>query len=149
MRTAFSVIFIVIIFSCNKTSKNCEGPTLDCSSIRCIAFHSYFEFKLSDKTTGEDLVFSNNPRYTVNDIKLYADAGRTRSLLLTVDNSKKIIQTMMAEEEMYLEIKGTDIYKLTASFKTNDCCSNRVAVLWQDGQMLCSCCPDGITLSIR
>lgn len=149
MRTAISAILIVFILSCNKQSKNCEGPNLDCSTIRCVAFLSYFEFKLTDKSTGQDLIFGSNPRYTAADVKLYADIGRARSLMLNFDSNKKLIQTMMAEDEMYLEIKGTDVYKLTTTFKSNDCCSNRVGVLWQDGQKVCSCCPDAITVAVR
>ena len=146
--TLILVFFVVLVFSCKK-SRNCDGPNLDCSNIRCAAFWSYFDFKLTDKTTGADLVFGNNPRYTANDIKLYSDVGRTMSLPLYFDNTNKIIETMTAKEDMYLVIKGTDIYKLTVSFKSKSCCSNQVGVLWQDGQMVCACCPDGINLAVQ
>jgi hypothetical protein len=149
MRVVIAVfVSTLLFFSCRK-AKNCEEPKLDCSGIRCFAFWSYFDFRLVDRSTGGDLVFGANPRYTINDIKLFADAARTIPLPLTADNTKKILLTNTAEEEMYLEIKGTDVYKLTAAFKTNDCCSTRVKVLWQDGMMLCSCCTDAISLPVQ
>ena len=149
MRTTISAIFIVLIFSCNKQSKNCEEPNLDCSSIRCIAHWYHFSFRLLDKATGADLVFGANPRYTAADIKLYYDVGRINPIGLQVDYSTKTISTMTAKDEMYLEIKGIDVYKLTAEFISKDCCNSRVRTLWQDGQMVCSCCQEAITLSIR
>jgi hypothetical protein len=149
MRVVIAVfVSTLLFFSCRKAN-NCEEPKLDCSGIRCIAFWSYFDFKLIDKSTGEDLVFGASPRYTLNDIKLFGDAARTIPLSIIVDNTKKILQTNIAKEEMYLEIKGTDVYKLTAAFKTNDCCSNRVKVLWLEGMMVCSCCTDAVSLGVK
>jgi hypothetical protein len=149
MRTALILlVFVALGFSCKK-SMNCEEPNLDCSSIRCIAHWYNFSFKLIDKTTGADLVFGANPRYTSNDIKLYSDVGRTIPLQLQIDHNSKTISTMTAKEEMYLEIKGIDVYKLTAEFISKDCCNSRVRTLWQDGQMVCSCCSDDISLSIK
>ena len=145
--TLILVLFVALGVSCKK-SNNCGGSTRDCSGIMCIAFWSYFEFKLTDKTTGADLVFGPNPKYTTSDIKLYSDAARTFSLRILIDNSNTFL-VMTAKEEMYLEIKGTDIYKLTAEFRGESCCSNRVKTLWQDGQMVCSCCGDAISLSIK
>ena len=141
--------FVSLVFSCNKSRNQCVGADLDCSTIRCIAYWEYFTFRLIDKTTGADLVFGANPTYTANDIKLYPDVGRTYSIHFDLDNNKKSILVMSARQEMYLEIKGTDIYKLTVEFREESCCSSRVRTLWQDGQMVCSCCPDVISLSIR
>ena len=149
MRTAIIMVFFVALGVSCKKSNNCDGPNRNCSGIMCVAFWSYFDFRLTDKTTGADLVFANNPRYTANDIKLYSDIGRTRSLYLYFDNTKKVIHTMTANEEMYLVIKGTDVYKLTASFRSKHCCANQVGALWQDGQMVCSCCPDAINLAVQ
>ena len=149
MRVVFVAIFSTLLFSACKKTKNCEGPDLDCSAIQCIVYWSYFDFRLIDKVTGEDLVFSVNPRYSNNDIKLFADAARSVPIQYTIDNSRKILQTMNAKEEMYLEIKGTDVYKLTADFKVIDCCSNTVKDLWLDGQMICSCCTGAISLTIQ
>lgn len=149
MRVALLVIFSSLFFSSCRKAKTCEGPNLDCQGIMCIAYWSYFDFRLIDKVSGEDLVFSTNPRYSNNDIKLFRDVARTIPIYYTVDNSKKILQTMSAKEEMYLEIKGTDVYKLTADFKAKDCCSNEVKNLWQDGQMICSCCNAAASLPIK
>lgn len=149
MRVVFVVIFSILLFSSCRKAKTCEEPKLDCSAVLCIAYWSYFDFRLIDKVSGQDLVFSTNPRYTNNDIKLFSDVARTVPLQYTVDSSKKILQTMSAKEEMYLEIKGTDIYKLTAVFRSKDCCSNTVKVLWLDGRMICSCCSGAVSLSIR
>ena len=141
--------FVSLVFSCKKSKNQCDEPNLDCSSIRCIAHWFNFDFRLIDKTSGTDLVFGTNPRYTAGDIKLYFDAARAFPIQLTIDNNSKTIKVMTAKQEMYLEIKGTDIYKLTAEFRAESCCSSRVTTLWQDGQMVCSCCPGAISLSIR
>lgn len=150
MRSAMILLVLVFLgFSCKKSKNQCNEPDLDCSSIRCIAHWNNFSFKLMDKTTGADLVFGTNPRYTSSDIKLYYDVGRVYPLTLQIDHTSKTISTMTAKPEMFLEIKGTDIYKLTAEFREETCCSDRVTTLWQDGQMVCSCCPDAISLLIR
>ena len=149
MRVVWVAMFSILLFSTCRKTKTCEGPDLDCQGIQCIVFWSYFDFRLIDKVSGEDLVFSTNPRYSGNDIKLFADAARTIPLQYTVDNSRKILQTMNAKAEMYLEIKGTDVYKLTADFKQKECCSNEVKNVWLDGQMVCSCCTAAASLSIK
>jgi hypothetical protein len=149
MRGLIFLFTCFLLFSSCKRSKTCDEPKPDCSAIQCIAFWSYFDFRLIDRTNGEDLVFGTNPRYSDNDIKLFSDQARTISLYFTVDKIKKTLQTMTAKEEMYLEIKGTDVYKLTTAFKAYDCCSNRVKALWQDGKMICSCCTDIIPILIK
>ena len=149
MRVGLVVFCSVLLFSSCRKAKNCEEPRLDCQAILCIVYWSYFDFRLIDKVTGEDLVFSTNPRYAGNDIKLFSDAARTVPIQYTMDNSRKIIQVMKANGEMYLEIKGTDVYKLTADFRSIDCCSNTVKDLWLDGQMICSCCTGAASLSIK
>ena len=150
MRSALILLaFVSLTFSCKKSKSQCDGPDLDCSSIRCIAHWDNFTFRLIDKTTGADLVFGANPKYTANDIKLYADVGRTFPIQFQLDNNTRTILVMSARQEMYLEIKGTDVYKLVVEFRTETCCSSRVKTLWQDGQMVCSCCSDTILLSIQ
>ena len=141
--------FVSLVFSCKKSRNQCVEPDLDCSSIRCIAHWDNFTFRLMDKTTGTDLVFGVNPKYTANDIRLYYDVGRTVPIQFQLDNNNKTILVKTAKQEMYLEIKGTDVYKLTTEFRTETCCSNTVKTLWQDGLMVCSCCPDTISLLIR
>ena len=150
MRSALILlVFVSLAFSCKKSKSQCDGPDLDCSSIRCIAHWDNFTFRLIDKTTGADLVFGANPKYTASDIKLYSDVGRTFPIQFQLDNNTSTILVMSARQEMYLEIKGTDVYKLTADFISQDCCNSRVRTLWQDGQMVCSCCQEAIPLSIR
>ena len=138
-----------LVFSCKKSGNPCVGPDLDCSTIRCIAHWDNFDFRLIDKATGTDLVFGTNPKYTTNDIKLYYDVGRTTPIQFQLDNNSKTIKVITARQEMYIEIKGTDVYKLTTEFRAETCCSSRVKTLWQDGQMVCACCSDAISLSIR
>ena len=145
----FLLVFVSLAFSCKKSNNQCDEPNIDCSSIQCITHTNNFNFKLIDKTTGADLVFSASPRYTASDIKLYYDVGRIYSMEFQIDNNSKTIRTYTARHEMYLEIKGTDVYKLTAEFRAETCCSSRVKTLWQDGQMICSCCSDAVSLSIR
>ena len=141
--------FVSLVFSCNKSRNQCVEADLDCSTIRCIAHWDNFTFRLMDKTTGTDLVFGANPKYTANDIKLYSDVGRAFSIHFDLDYNSRTILVMSARQEMYLEIKGADIYKLTAQFREESCCNSRVRTLWRDGQMICSCCPDAISLSVR
>ena len=129
-------------------AKNCEGPNLDCSNIRCLAHFDFFDFRVVDKTTGEDLVFGPSPRYNTNDIKLFFDQARTLPMHIQFDQAKKNIQTADAKEVMYLEVKGNSVYKLETVFKLNDCCSNRVKTVWLNGRMLCSCCQDVVALPI-
>jgi hypothetical protein len=139
----------MLLFSSCRKAKTCEGPNMDCKNVLCIAYWYYFDFRLIDKISGEDLVFSANPRYSNNDIKLFADAARTVPIQYTIDYAGKVLHTMTAKEEMYLEIKGTDVYKLTASFRPKDCCASTVKDLWLDGQVICSCCTGAASLSIR
>jgi hypothetical protein len=151
MRTTIILALLIIsFFSCSKSdSKNCDGPELDCSSVRCLMHGFNFDFRLTEKSTGTDLVFGSTPRYTINDIELYADLFRTTPLPLTFDHSNKIIQTVMAKDEMYLVIKNTDVYKLTAEFRTETCCASRVKSLSVNGQLVCSCCTDAISFSVN
>ncbi|HEX3167060.1 MAG TPA: hypothetical protein VHQ93_12420 [Chitinophagaceae bacterium] len=146
--TLIMVLFVALVISCRK-SGNCDELYLDCSSRECIAYWEYFTFRLMDKTTGADLVFGATPKYTANDIKLYSDVGRAFSIHFDLDYNSRTILVMSARQEMYLEIKGADIYKLTAQFREESCCNSRVRTLWRDGQMICSCCPDAISLSVR
>ena len=150
MRTAVLAVLIITFFSCNKSkSENCDGPELDCSAIRCLMHAFNFDFRLTDKSTGADLLFGANPRYIEADIKLYSDLARSVSIPITFDNTKKLIQTSFSKQEMYLVIKNTDVYKLTADFRTESCCSSRVKTLSIDGQSICSCCSDAISFSVN
>ena len=150
MRTAVVAVLIITFFSCNKTkSENCDGPELDCSAIRCLMHDLNFDFRLTDKSTGADLVFGTNPRYTDADIKLYSDIARMAPLTLFFDTSKKMIQTVNASNEMYLVIKNTDVYKLAAEFRSESCCSSRVKTLSVDARSICTCCSDAISFSVN
>ena len=143
---AISVFFA----SCKKSSKaNCDGPDLNCTGVNCIMFWSHMDFKLVDKTTGEDLLFSTSPRYTFSDIKIFSDPARTYALFLTEDNAAKKIRLGTATAEMYLVIKGTTVYKLTVEFKVEDCCTNRAKSVWIDGKEVCVCCSDVIAIPVN
>lgn len=152
MRTTITLgLLFTLFFSCSKSeSKKCLEFEGDCSRVRCIAHWDYFYFKLFDKTSGADLIFGANPRYTPNDIMLYFDAARTITLPITIDTPNKRLYTRVAEEEMYLSVKNTDVYKLTAEFRGLSCCSAGVENLWMDGQSVCTCCSyEAIGLSIK
>jgi hypothetical protein len=151
MRFVFILlVFTAITLSCKKTKRNnCEGPELNCSAMLCIAHWDNFHFKLVDKITGNDLVFGANPRYTSADIKIFFDAARIYPMNLFTDNAKKEFLAMTAKQEMYLVIKGTDVYKLTAEFRGESCCSSIVKNLWLDGQLVCTCCSDVIQLAVN
>jgi hypothetical protein len=149
MRIVFVIlVFVAFTISCKK-SKNCEEAQPNCAAVECFAHWDYFDFKLVDKTTGADLVFGANPRYAATDIKLFFDSARTYPINLITDSTNKKLLTMTARQEMYLEIKGTDVYKLTVEFRGQGCCETTVKNLWQDGRMICACCTDVIPLAVR
>src|SRR5688572_9541233 len=149
MRIISTLLLVLLLsVSCHK-SKNCEEPNLDCSTVRCFAFWYYFDFRVVDKNTGTDLVFGTNSRYTINDIKLFSDAALSVPISLTVDNTKQIFQTDVAASEMWLQINGTDVYKLNANFMTVTCCSQRVKILMSDDRVVCSCCSEAIAVPVR
>ena len=148
MRFLLKAFLISILFlSCDK-SETCNDFKEDCSTIRCFAFWSYFDFKLVDKVTGADLVSGSNPRYNLTDIKLYFDAAKTAVIPYTFDDTKKSFHVMTAREEMYLEIKGANVYKLLVEFRSTSCCSVIVKTLTIDGQAICTCCKEVIEIPV-
>ena len=148
MRILLITFLISTLFlSCDK-SEDCDDIKEDCSTIRCIAFWAYFDFKLVDKLTGIDLISGSNPRYVLNDIKLYFDAAKTAAIPYTFDAAKKSIHLMTAREEMYLELKGVTVYKLQVEFRSTSCCSVIVKTLTLDGQAICTCCKEVIEIPI-
>ena len=149
MKKLILILSVSFLFlTCNKKSV-CDEPNLDCSSIRCIAHFDYFEFRLMDKTTGKDLVFSNDPKYDISEIKLFADVNRTIPLTLTADINKSSLISSDAKTLMYLEIKGTDVYRMDATFGKKDCCSDQVKTLRMNDQSVCTCCDPVISLKIQ
>ena len=149
MRFAFIILVAITIFSCKKpANSNCQD--VECKeNIQCVAHWYIFEFKLLDKNTREDIVFGNNPRCNVSDIKLFSDVARIYPINLYIDSADSKIMAISARPQMYLEIKGTDIYQLTAEFRGDGCCSSRIKNLWQDGKLVCSCCDAVIPLLVR
>lgn len=145
------LLTIALLFSSCKKSKNtsCNEPDLNCGDIMCFAHWDYFDFTLVDKQTGEDLLFDPNPRYTTDEVKLYFDAARTYPINIIADNNKQKLICMRAKKEMYLEIKGNTVYKITADFKAVDCCSTRVKTLSLDAVSICGCCNDMISLPVN
>ena len=146
-----ALLWTVFLFSasCKKSVKsNCDGPELNCTVIRCVISWSYMDFKLVDKTTGADLIFGANPRYTQADVKIFYDAARTIPLNFTIDNAGKKFSTGFTRNEMYLEIKGTTVYKMNAEFKAVGCCSNRVKSMMINSKSVCTCCGDVIAIPV-
>ena len=146
-----AVISVLLSSSACKKSKtaNCPEPELNCGGISCLVNWDYFDFKLTDKISGADLVFSSNPRYTTSEVKLFADAARTIQITITADVTNKKFQCMTARNEMYLEIKGATVYKLNAGFKAVDCCSDRVKSLQINGTVICDCCPEIVNVPVE
>jgi hypothetical protein len=95
------------------------------------------------------LLFGSNPSYTISDVKLFTDAARMNPINIMADNANKKIQCMSAKDEMYLEIKGATVYKISTEFKGNDCCSNRVKSLKIDNIPVCTCCSDVISVPVK
>jgi hypothetical protein len=146
-----AIISVLLSSSACKKSRtvNCAEPELNCAGIMCIAHWDYFDFKLTDKVSGQDLVFGSNPRYTESEVKLFYDAARTIQISITTDTENKKIRCMNARSEMYLEIKGTALYKLNAGFKAVDCCSNRVKSLQVNNILVCDCCAEIINVPVN
>jgi len=146
-----AIISVFVLSSSCKKSKtetgSCSEPQLDCSTILCIAHWNNFDFKLSDKASGTDLVFGSNPRYTTSEVKLFANAARTIEIGITADMANKKFQCMTAINEMYLEVKGT-VYNLTATFRKIDCCVSRVKSISIKGTLICDCCPNIVNVPV-
>ncbi len=151
-----TLIFTLLFYSCEKsateettlTSQSCKEPELDCTNIKCFAYYTYFDFRLVDKTTGADLVFGSDPRYSASDIQLFADPALTSRIALTADNAQKLFRVQFAQSEMYLVVKSTQLYKMNAEFRAIDCCSGRVKTLSVNSQAVCTCCGDAIQIGI-
>jgi hypothetical protein len=122
---------------------------MDCSTINCLQNNKVLEFRIVDKTTGEDLVFGNNPRYTTADVALYADPAHTVPIIIAVDDTHELFNTNFAKEEMYLVISGTDTYLIQSNFRRIDCCTSRTKDLRVEGQIICTCCADVIGLGVN
>jgi hypothetical protein len=146
----FILILSVLTVSCGKndTTASCPDAHPDCSGINCLLNNKYFDFRIIDKNTGADLVFGQTPRYTIGDIALYADIGRTQPIGTIADSGAKLFKADLAMTEMYLVIAGTTTYKITAAYRVIDCCSSRVKDLSVNGQSLCTCCADAIQIPV-
>jgi hypothetical protein len=140
-------------FSSCKKSKDqnngpCGTPLPECGDIMCIAYWYNFDFRVVDKATGADLVFGANPRYTVNDIKLFFDAAGTHPVPIVVDTPGKKFQTMTAREQVYLII-NSQVYDVDIVFQPESCCSSKVKDLKIDNQVVCTCCADVIGVPVN
>lgn len=139
----------ILLLGCKKeNTTSCPDPVLNCAGVSCLLTYYYFDFRLIDKDTSEDLIFGPSPRYSVSDIELFADAAKTVSIPITADNAQKLFKVQEAQPEMYLVVAGTTSYKISVDFKKIDCCSYRVKNLKIDNQSLCVCCTDAIELKI-
>lgn len=147
-------ILIILITSClglackKNNSGGCPEPALNCTGINCLLYNYIFDFRITDKNTGTDLVFGSNPRYTTSDVKLYNDAAQSSEIPLTIDNTAGVFKTQLAAQEMYLVVAGTDIYKLDATFKAVDCCSSKIKDLTMGTTNICTCCGDVIAIPV-
>lgn len=141
---------LLMVSACHKSkTTSCPEPSFDCSAILCVTHHYNFNFTLTDKINGQDLVFSASPRYTPADIKLYRDPARTNPLILQVDSANRKLQCINASEEMYLELKGGTVYHLSAMFDADGCCSSRVKDLQVNNQFVCTCCSEAISVPVQ
>jgi len=147
-----AIISVLLSSSACKKSKtsNCSELDLNCSAVLCPAIADWrnFDFKLIDKVSGKDLVFGSNPRYIPSDIKLFFDAALTSQINITIDMANKKFSCMTAKNEMYLEMKGTAVYKLNAGFKAESCCNARVKSLQVNNIVVCDCCANIINVPV-
>ncbi|MBL7743559.1 MAG: hypothetical protein JNN00_08825 [Chitinophagaceae bacterium] len=147
---SFLLLFLLFFISCHKPRVTaCNEPEPDCSHIVCVAHWDYFNFKLTDKVTGKDLLFGTNPRYTTGEVRIFSDAARTSPINFFTDTVNKKLVCMNARGVMYLEIAGNAVYKLTAEFKSAGCCSARIKFLQVDNSIICTCCSDVIAVPVN
>ncbi len=146
----FLVVIIagVLFSSCKKKINSCGELTTNCSDIQCLLFNSVFVFRITDKLTGEELLFGPTARYSITDIKLYTNSTQTFVVPLAIDSTNKKLICNVASEQMYLWVKNK-MYTLQASYKSNGCCSRTVKDLSIDNKELCVCCNDVINLPVE
>lgn len=149
----FLLMAVAMAFSSCKKSKDknngpCGDPLPECGDMMCLVYWYDFDFRIVDKATGADLVFGANPRYTVNDIKLFYDAAGTHPIQLAVDTPGKKFYTKTANEQMYLII-NSQVYDIDIVFKGVTCCSAQVRDLKIDNQVICTCCTDVIGVPVN
>lgn len=109
-----------------------------CAAVQCIAFWSYLNFSIVDKTTGEDLVFGTNATLTPADVKLFVKSNSPYRQITTIaDSSAKILRTMGAADTMSIQIKNEPLqYIVIKRFCSNECCSRTAVELVYEGQLL-------------
>ena len=145
------LFFCTINFACkkNSTSSSCDDADINCTGVTCLIQQYLFDFRIVDKITGTDLVFGSSPRYTTGDIKLYADVALTSEIQITADVSSKSFHAIQAKPQMYLVIASTSTYTLSVDFKKIDCCTDRIKNLKSDGQVVCTCCGDIVSIKVN
>ncbi len=141
-RIVFSLsVFCLLFFSCEKQPENrydC-GPSSAsvCPDILCIAYWSYFNFSIVDKTTGADLVFGSNPTLSPADIKLFVKTNSPyRQINLIADSSTNTMFAMTAADTMAIQIKSEPLQYIVVKTYCGACCSRSAVELVYEGQLL-------------
>lgn len=109
-----------------------------CAGIQCIAYWSYLNFSIVDKTTGKDLIFGTNPTLTPADVKLFVKSNSPYSQVRTLaDSSSNTLLTLTAGDTMAIQVKDEPLqYILIKTFCGSDCCSRTAVELVYEGQLL-------------
>lgn len=139
------LLLVTMAFSCKKSKDN--DDTNECL-INCFIHVSQFNYRLVDKTTGADLVFGANPRYTPGDVQLFFDAAGTAPIHLMTDTTAKAFKTLFGKATMYLKVGGIT-YKVDVTWRELDCCTSIVETLKIDGVSVCVHCNEIIEIPVN
>lgn len=141
MKHLLIIISVLSLFvSCTKKSEQgyqCKND-LVCPAVVCVAYWSNLHFTIVDKATGADLLFGANPTLTAADIKLYRKQNSPYTEVpLLVDNNKKRLFTLQANDTMALQIKNEALqYLLVKKFCADECCARTAVEVRHEGKLL-------------
>ena len=122
--------FSVFLFSCKKNysaAYSCGKEITDC---HCDPFFfTNFYFTIVDKTTGEDLIFGNNPTLASSDATLFFNYNPpTTHIPQYVDSTNKAIIIEFTKDTMWLQIKNEPLKMITVKKYCLKFCCNLFAV---------------------
>lgn len=147
------IIFAALLFSllggCKKSNDaDCSPAEPDCTGFACLVHWYYFDFKLVDKTNGQDLLFGPSPRYSLSEVKLFSDEARTIAVSYTANTTDQRLKVQMATPQLFLQV-GSAVYRLDLEFRLDQCCESRVKNIRIDNQSICTCCAAVINVPVN
>ena len=129
----------LLLFSCKKnkeTGYNCNYLPA-CASVQCIAFWSYFNFTIVDKTTGNNMLFGSNSSLNPADIKIFYKTTTQYEIAKYPDSITKAIKVFSISDTIALQIKNEPLKIITVkTFCSKECCSTTAVEIMYDGNLL-------------